>query len=103
MAETKLFAVPAEWPAPEFALGETVYRVLERPLYTPKRGTARGLVYQSLEAGMTPMYSVRWDTYWQDEEYLAEELTRETWVPTCTPAVVSTDDFDPFMDSDDLP
>lgn len=95
--EMKLYAVPASWPQPEYALGELVYlRGYSEPV--PVLG-----LYYTLEEyeGGQAVWLYDAGGYRQ----LAEELSREPWPkPSApTPEYAASDDFDPFLDSDDLP
>ena len=102
MAETKVYAIPADWTQPAFTLGETVYYVADRPREAPIPGQIVGLVYRGGEW----IYLINFEGYGPECEFCADTLTREVWEYTSAPALVRPvhDDFDPFLDAyDDLP
>jgi hypothetical protein len=109
---TKLYALPMNWPTPEYAIGEVVYDKHRRGYWYPEPGRVVGLVcYPSgddpaaerMEQGIW-RYLVAFSGY-QIEEWAAEDLTRESWEYTPQPDTSQQDDYDPFLDpfDDDLP
>lgn len=118
--EHKLYAVPADWPQPLFALGETVYDLDDKERgRAPVAGQIIGLLAHdactwddAAEAwrvvGKSWVYTVAWPGY-SPSEWNEDSLTRDAWehVPSAHfegPVLYSgPDDFDPFLDADNLP
>ena len=113
MVETKVYAMPAAWPQPAFTIGETVYFEGSRGHWKAEPMIVVGLICYPDNESPEDMSKGFWTyrTVWAGsttmEEYHANDLTREPWeytYPVPAPARSDAgDDFDPFLDSDDLP
>lgn len=91
-----LLVLPGDWPVPLFSFGQEVETAQGTGMIT-------GMKLDLIEAHQPPMPCATWMYYIGGRWYQEHELSRPEPEPAAQTDQPGADDFDPFMDLEDMP